>query len=105
MHRNQLLAPAVIHLVVGPDRRARIARALARLLDVAAKHARAHVPARVRSPVVVHAEYGGFAIEIGAIDMRRHETQILLCEVTHHAQRTERAADGLTLVGAEHAVL
>src|SRR5262249_41909510 len=52
VHADPLLPPTVVHLVVGPDRRAGIARALPLLLDVAADQPRAYVPARRRAPVV-----------------------------------------------------
>src|SRR3546814_3359147 len=53
VHRDPLLAPAAVHLVVGPDRGAPVVRVLPRLPDLAAEHAGADVPALGRPPVVV----------------------------------------------------
>ena len=41
----------------------------------------------------------------GPSTRRRHEPEVLLGEVAHHAQRAEGPADRLALVGGKHAVL
>src|SRR3954468_14164834 len=54
VHRDELLTPAMVHLVVGPERGASVTRvAFDGVLDVTAEYARANVPARSRAPVVV----------------------------------------------------
>src|SRR3546814_8193433 len=63
VHRDPLLAPAAVHLVVGPDRGAQVVRVLPRLPDLAAEHAGADVPALGRPPVVVDADHGGLATQ------------------------------------------
>jgi hypothetical protein len=105
VHRDPLLAPAVIHFVVGPHGGAEIAFDVAGLVDAAAEHARLHVPARRRSPVVIDAEYGSFTVEPRAFDVGQHHADVLRIEIMHEAQRAEAAPDLVCLVGDEHAVL
>ncbi len=95
----------MIHLVVGPDRGAQIAGGVAMLVDLAAEHAGAHVPARGRTPVVVDAEHGRLAIKVRTIHAGHHHAQVLVLEITHQPQRVERAPHLVRLVGGKHAVL
>src|SRR3546814_3374229 len=53
VHRDPLLAPAAVHIVVGPDRGAQVVRVMPRLPDLTADHAGADVPALGLPPAVV----------------------------------------------------
>src|SRR5690606_27511830 len=105
MHADPLLAPAVVHLIVGPHGCAGIANADALLLDVAPDDALAYVPARGRPPVVIDPQVARFAIEERSIDVRRHQSEILRREVANDAERCERSPDALRLVSCKHTVL
>src|SRR5690606_32666198 len=105
VHGDPLLAPAAIHLVVGPDRRARVTHTLAALVDAAAEYAAADVPARRRPPVVVDANHRRLAITGGIVHPGQHRAEILRVEIPHQPDRAVAAAAGAILVRREQAVV
>src|SRR4051812_38127872 len=105
MHRDDLLAPASVHFVIGPHGRTIAARGYAGLIDLAAHEPGVHVPAGIGPPVVVDADHGGVAIEKRPLDARRDEPEVLCGEVAHDAQRAEGASGVVLLIGGEYSVL
>src|SRR5690606_42102800 len=63
VHHDPLLAPAAVHLVVGPDRGAEVVGIPPRLPDLAAEHAGTDVPALGRPPAVVDAGHARLAVQ------------------------------------------
>src|SRR5690606_34473566 len=105
VHRDPLLAPAAIHLVVGPQGGAEIAAARAVVVDAAAEHAAAQVPVRRRAPVVVHAQHRGLTAEERPVHARKHHAEVVVLEVLYQAQRMEAAPGLAGLVCGKHTVL
>ena len=104
IHGDDLLSPALVHLVVGPDGAAEVAGILI-VADVTAEETRADVPAGRGFPIVIDASHDSLAVEEGPLGARHHETQVLLAEIAYQAQCAERAPGGVVFFRGEQAVL